>query len=160
MDNYIETCKERTSFALERFLIILSHVPADKLTWAPVPTAKSSLDIAAHCAGYSHAFANIIRDGQFPPTVDEFLGPIHAAIESITTVEEAETMLRKGIADAIAALDTVTPEQIDSIIDAPHAQMPFKFFLTISALHLENHGGQLDYLQTCWDDQDVHLSRA
>lgn len=157
MEDFIAMCKERTTAAMDRFLHDLSFVPADKVTWRPTPTAKSALDIAAHCAGYSGAFASIIRAGDFPWSRDEFRGPILTAIESITTLEQAETILRKGIADTIAALDTVKPEQIGAMIDAPHGRTPLKFFLTLPAMHLENHDAQIDYLQTCWGDLEVHL---
>ncbi|MDR3706760.1 MAG: DinB family protein [Capsulimonadaceae bacterium] len=157
MEDFIAMCKERTVEAMDRFLHDLSFVPLDKLTWSPTPTAKSALEIAAHCAGYSGAFASIISAGKFPSSREEFLGPIQSAIDSIVTLEQAETMLRQGIADTIAALDTVKPEQIGTIIDAPHGRPPFRFFLTLPAMHLENHAAQIAYLQTCWGDLEVHL---
>jgi hypothetical protein len=157
MEDFIAMCKERTTEAMDRFLHDLSFVPADKLTWSPTPTAKSALEIAAHCAGYSGEFSSIISAGKFPWSVEEFRGRVQSAIDSITTLEQAETMLRNGIADTIAALDTVRPEQIGAIIDAPHGRTPFKFFLTLPAFHLETHGAQIDYLQTCWGDLEVHL---
>ena len=153
----ITLCKNRATRALEYFLNTLSFVPADKLDWSASPTAKSALQIAAHCAGYSGAFATIIRAGRFPWTLEEFRARVDSAIESVTTVEQAERMLRQGIADTLAALDTVQPEQIDATVDAPHGQAPFLFFMTVPALHIEGHAAQIDYLQTCWDDQVVHV---
>jgi len=155
--DFIAYSKERATEAMDYFLRVLSFVPEDKLTWKPTPTAKSALEIAAHCAGYSGVFAWIIRAGKFPCSVDEFRATVNAAIDSVTTVEEAETMLRKGIADSIAALDTVKPEQVGSIVESPQGHTPFNFFLTLPATHLEGHVTQIDYLQTCWDDQEVHL---
>lgn len=157
MEDFIAMCKERAIQAMDRFLHNLSFVPADKLTWSPAPTAKSALEIAAHCAGYSGGFASIIRAGKFPSSRDEFRSGVESAIEGIATLQQAETVLRKGIADTIAALDTVRPEQVGAIIDTPHGRTPFKFFLTLPALHLETHGAQIDYLQTCWGDMEVHL---
>jgi hypothetical protein len=157
MYDFIAMCKERATEAMDYFLRVLSFVPADKLTWSPAPTAKSALEIAAHCAGYSAAFAWIIRAGKFPCTVEEFRATVHSAIDSITTLEEAEAMLRKGIADSITALDTVKPEQVGSIVDSPQGSTPFNFFLTLPAAHLESHVAQIDYLQTCWGDLEVHL---
>jgi hypothetical protein len=157
MEDFIAICKERTTEALDRFLHILSYVPADKLTWKPTPTAKSAFEIAAHCAGYSGRFADVISAGAFPWSVEEFRRQILAAIDSITIVEQAEAMLRQGIADSLAALDTVKPEQIGSTIASPQGQTPFIFFLTLPALHLEKHAAQIDYLQTCWGDLEVHL---
>ena len=157
MEDVISICKEQATQAMNWFLRSLSHVPAEKLTWSPAPTSRSALQIAAHCAGFSRGFASIIRAGKFPPSVEEFLGPIQATIESITTVEQAETVLREGIAETCAALDNVRPEQIGAMIESPQGQTPFKFFLTIPAIHLYGHGAQIDYLQTCWGDQEVHL---
>ena len=158
MKDIVTLCKEQVMSAMNGFLHTLSFVPADKLTWSPTPTAKNALQIAAHCAGYSGAFAGIITAGKFPANVEDFLRPIRSAIQSITTVEQAEAVLRKGTAETVAALDTVTPEQIDSIIDSPGlGQTPFTFFMTIPARHLNDHAAQIDFLQTCWDDQEVHV---
>ncbi|MBS1724725.1 MAG: DinB family protein [Armatimonadetes bacterium] len=157
MADRITWCKDRATFAMEMFLRNLSHVPADKVTWSPTPTAKNALQIAAHCAGYSGGFAGILRDGKFPNTVEEFLGPIQAAIDSVTNIGEAEAMLREGIADTLAALDTVRPEQISMTIDTPIGPTPFLFFMIIPANHLILHTGQVDYLQTCWGDQEVYF---
>lgn len=156
-EELIATCKKRATDAMDRFLHLLRFVPEGRLTWSPAPTANSALQIAAHCAGYSGAFAAIISAGAFPWTVEEFLGPIQWAIGSITTIEQAEDMLRKGIADTVAALDSVKPEQFGAMIDSPQGKTPFRFFLTLPAMHLETHGAQIDYLQTCWGDLEVHL---
>src|SRR5262245_28170512 len=124
MEEIISMCKERATSAMDLFLCVLSFVPEDKLAWSPAPTAKNALQIAAHCAGYSGGFATIISAGKFPGSVEEFLGPIQSKIESVTTVEQAEVMLRKGIADTVAALDTVKPEQISAMIETPQGQTP------------------------------------
>ena len=156
MEDVITTCKERATQAMERFLRVLSFVPADKLTWSPAPTAKSALQIAAHCAGYSGGFVPILRSGKFP-SVEEFLGPIEAAIQSITTLVQADAVLRNGTAETVAALDAVRPEWIGAVIDTPIGPQPFSFFIDLPARHLDNHTAQIDYLQTCWGDQEVHL---
>ena len=78
MEVVISMCKKRATESMEHFLLLLRFVPADKLNWSPTPTAKSAMQIAAHCAGYGGAFASILRTGKFP-SVEEFLGPIEAA---------------------------------------------------------------------------------
>jgi hypothetical protein len=153
----IAQCKDRASSAMEMFLRNLSHVPPEKLTWSPTPTAKTALQIAAHVAGYSGGFASVIRAGAFPATPNEFLGPIQARIDSIETVQQAEEMLRKGIADTLDALDSVQPDQIESTLETPIGQTPFLFFMTIPSVHLVLYTGQIDYLQTCWGDLEVYF---
>ena len=142
---------------MKMFLRNLSHVPEDKLSWSPAPSARSALQIAAHCAGYSHGFAAIIGAGKFPASVEEYLAPIDARVQAITSVGQAESVLREGIADTLASLDRVRPEQIGSTIETPIGSTPFLFFMNIPAIHLYIHTGQIDYLQTCWDDQQVYF---
>ena len=77
--DFIASSKERATEAMDYFLRVLSFVPEDKLTWKPSPTAKSALEIAAHCAGYSGAFAWIIRAGKFPCSVEEFRATVRSA---------------------------------------------------------------------------------
>lgn len=157
MDDLITQCKNRATSAMDMFLRNLSHVPEEKLTWSPSPTAKSALQIAAHVAGYSGGFASVIRAGAFPSNVDDFLGPINAAIDQIQSVQQAEDVLRQGIADTLAALDTVQTDQIGSSLETPIGTTPFLFFMTIPSVHLVLHTGQIDYLQTCWGDQEVYF---
>lgn len=157
MDDVAARCKERATQAMEMFLRNLSHVPKDKATWSPTPTAKSALRIGAHCAGYSGGFASIIAAGKFPPTVEEFLGPIEAAIEGIGSLEQAEAVLREGMAETLAALDAVRPEQFGAVIETPIGPTPFQFFMDLPATHLLVHTGQIDYLQTCWGDLEVYF---
>lgn len=142
---------------MDMFLRNLSHVPEDKLNWSPCSTAKSAVQIAAHVAGYSGGFASVIRTGKFPATAEEFLAPINATIADIDTVQKAEAVLRQGIADTLAALDAVDPEHIEGSVETPIGTTPFVFFMTIPSVHLVLHTGQIDYLQTCWGDQEVYF---
>lgn len=157
MDDLIAQCKSRTIAAMEMFLRNLSHVPVERLEWSPSPTAKSSLQIAAHVAGYSGAFASIIRTGEFPATVEEFMTPIQLAIDGVRSVVEAESVLRLGTTETLDALDSVTPERIKSSLESPIGPTPFLFFMTLPSVHLTLHTGQIDYLQTCWGDQEVYI---
>src|SRR5262245_25475869 len=106
MDDVISMCKDQATQAMHWFVRSLSHVPAEKLTWSPTPTARSALQIAAHCAGYSGGFASIISAGRFPSSVEEFLGPIEATLTCITTVGQAETVLRSANTETCAHLDS------------------------------------------------------
>jgi hypothetical protein len=160
MEDPITMYKRQTTDSLAYFLHTLSFVPADKLTWSPTPTAKSALQITAHCAAYSGNFVDIIRAGKFPCTREEFRARFQSKYDTISTLEQAEAMLRQGIADSLEALDTVKPEQIGAMIDTPHGLAPFTFFLNLPAGHLDGHATQIDYLQTCWDDQEVHFPQG
>lgn len=156
-DLIVARCQARVAQATEHFLRNLGHVPADKLTWSPAPTAKSALQIAAHAAGYSGGFAGILRNGAMPKNVDDFLSPIQTRIESIQTVEQAEAVLRAGTEETLAALAAVRPEWIGATIETPIGPTSFQFFMNIPADHLIGHAYQIDYLQTCWGDLEVYF---
>lgn len=35
--------------------------------------------------------------------------------------------------------------------------MSMRYLITLPAWHTANHTGQIDFLQTCWDDQHVYV---
>ncbi|MES1227752.1 MAG: hypothetical protein ABUL72_03720, partial [Armatimonadota bacterium] len=53
MESLVASCKDLAMAGMNTFLLNLSFVPDDRLTWTPTPTAKSSIRIAAHTALYA-----------------------------------------------------------------------------------------------------------
>lgn len=145
---------------MEQFLKTLSFVPDDKLHWTPSPTAKSAIRIAAHTAIYAGVFAKMIRDRKLPfgDEIPDFVARINAAAEAVTNPTEMESLFRKNTEEVIAALDTLSPEAIGMTLDTGLGwTMPMTFLMNLPAIHAFSHAAQIDYLQTCWDDQVVHF---
>ncbi len=145
---------------MEFFLRNFSHVPDDRLTWTPMPTAKSALRIAAHTALYAGRFARMIRDRRLPAPDDltEWLAERDAEEVAITSREEMEMVFRAGTAEVLAALDSLTPEEVEMSLDSNQGwSMPMKQLMGLPGFHATLHAGQIDYLQTCWDDQQVYV---
>ena len=145
---------------MEQFLKTLSFVPDDKLNWAPSPTAKSAIRIAAHTAVYAGTFAKMIRDRKLPfgDEIPEFVARNNAAEEAITSRTEIESLFRKNTDEVIAALDTLTPEAIGTSLDTSLGwSVPMTILMNLPGMHALSHAAQIDYLQTCWGDQDVHF---
>ena len=158
MESMAAACKKSAIMEMEYFLKTLSFVPDGKLTWSPSPTAKSALRIAAHTAIYAEVFAQIIRTGKwFQGDLAEWIAARAAAEEAIKTREEAIALFRKNTDEVTAALDALTPELIESTIATPGLSAPMTFFMNLPTLHAQAHAAQIDYLQTCWGDQEVHL---
>ncbi len=160
MDSLITSCKESAVQAMEYFLRNFSYVPDDKLTWTPTPTAKSAIRIAAHTALYAGIFARMIRDGKLPEmdNLEEWLAQRNAAEVAITSRTEIESIFRKGTDEVIAALDSVTPEAIETKLDSGLGwSMPMTFLMNLPGMHTNGHTAQIDFLQTCWGDQEVHF---
>ncbi len=145
---------------MEYFLRNFSFVPDDKLTWTATPTAKSAIRIAAHTALYAGRFARMIRDRKLPAVANltEWLAQRDAEEAAITSRTEMEAIFRKGTEEVIAALDSLTSEVMATSLDSGLGwSMPMPQLMNLAGWHATLHAGQIDFLQTCWDDQEVHF---
>jgi hypothetical protein len=160
MDSYVETCKALAVEGMEECLKALSFVPDDKLNWQPTPTAKSAIRIAAHSAIYPAKFAKMVRDRKLPShdSVSTYVSDRNALEVTITTREEVERLFRVGTAEFVAALEGIKPEEVDMSLDSGLGwSVPMSWLMRLAGLHAMNHSAQIEYLQTCWDDQEVHF---
>ncbi len=156
----IELAKVSAMDNMEMFLRNFAHVPDDKLNWTPTPTAKSALRIASHTALYASRFAKMINDRATPsPTnLEEWLAARNAEEISVTTREEVESIFRAGTEEVLRALDTLTEAEVESTIDSGQGwSMPMRFLINLPGWHATLHMGQIDFLQTCWDDQEIYV---
>lgn len=158
--DFVESTKQEAVSGMEMFLRNFSHVPEDKLYWTPAPTAKSAIRIAAHTALYAGRFAKMIRDRRLPApdNLTAWLEQRNAEEEAITSRAEVERVFREGTAEVLAALDTLKPEEWEMSLDSGQGwSVPMKQLMGLPGFHATLHTGQIDYLQTCWDDQQVYV---
>ncbi len=145
---------------MDYFLRNFSFVPDDKLTWTPVPTAKSAIRIAAHTALYAERFARMIEQRKLPVVgnLEEWLAQRNAEEEALTCRTQIEVEFRKGTDLVMSALDTLNTEAIESSLDSGQGwSMSMTFLMGLPGWHATLHAGQIDYLQTCWDDQKIYV---
>lgn len=156
----IEVNKQSAITGMEIFLRNFSHVPDDRLNWTPTPTAKSALRIAAHTALYARRFARMIATREIPgaDNLTEWLAQREAEENAVTRREEIERIFREGTAEVLTALDGLTAVDITSTLDSGRGwTMPMTFLMGLPGWHATLHTGQIDFLQTCWDDQEVYV---
>jgi hypothetical protein len=160
MESLVALCKESAVQEMEYFLKVFSFVPDDKLTWTPTPTAKSAIRIAAHTALYAGRFARMIKDVKLPGSdnLAQRKAQRDADEVTITSRAEMEHIFRKGTEEVLAALDSLPPEAVGTSLDSGFGwSMPMTLLMNMPGLHANAHAAQIDYLQTCWGDQDVHF---
>lgn len=160
MDNLVDSCKKSAVQNMEIFLRNFSHVPDEKLDWTPTHTAKSAIRIAAHTALYAGRFAKMIKDRKLPApdNLTEWLAERNAEEIAVTCREDIETIFRTGTAEVIEALDSLTAEEIGSSLDSGQGwSMSMNFLMNLPGWHATLHTGQIDFLQTCWDDQTIYV---
>lgn len=159
MNLLIESCKKNAIWGMEVFLNVLSHVPEDKMHWTPSPTAKSAFRIAAHTAVTNGHFARLIRDQRLPvgEEIPVMVEKMKAEEDSLESLAEIEALLRKNTDEILLALDTLTPEAVALVLDSSLGwSVPMTILMNLPGTHTAMHASQLDYLQTCWDDQVIH----
>lgn len=156
----IESYKQRTVSSMEMFLRNFSKVPDDKLTWQATPTAKSALRIGAHTALYAGRFAQMIKTRTLPAPINltDWLAGLEAEESAVTSREEIERIMREGTAEVLAALDALKPDDLDLKIDSGQGwSITMLQVIGLPAFHATVHCGQIDFLQTCWDDQEIYV---
>lgn len=156
----IASSKDRAVSTMEFFLRNFAYVPDDKLNWSPMPTSKSALRIAAHTALYAGRFATMIRNRKLfmPEDLNAWLAEREAEEIAIKTREEVERAFREGTAELLEALDSLTPEETEMTLDSGQGwSFPMTQLMGLPGFHNTLHAGQIDYLQTCWDDQHVYV---
>ena len=160
MLNVVESLKKDTENCMEIFLRNFSKVPDDKLIWTPTPTTKSALRIAAHTALYSKRFAAMIRDRKLPApeNLEEWLAERNAEEVAITSRAEIEPIFREGTAEVLAAIETLSEDELEGTLDSGQGwTMSMAWLVGLPAWHATLHTGQIDFLQTCWDDQEIYV---
>jgi hypothetical protein len=160
MDNLIEAAKKDAVTAMEWFLRNLSQVPKEKLDWTPSPTSKSALQIAAHTAVTAGNFAKMIRDRKLPngDDIPAFIEQTEAAEKALVTIEDAIALFRSNTDEVLAALDTLSPDDTELVLDSSQGwTMPMTFLMKLPAFHVIGHTAQIDFLQTCWGDHEIYV---
>lgn len=160
MEGLVASSKESAMEGMEYFLRNFSFVPDDKLTWTPTPSAKSAIRIAAHTALYAGRFASMMRDRRLPggDHLAEWLAKRDAEEAALTSREEMERVFREGTDEVLAVLESLTPEAIGSSLDSGLGwSMPMPRLMRLPGWHATLHAGQIDFLQTCWGDQEIYF---
>jgi uncharacterized damage-inducible protein DinB len=159
MSTQVDFCKKSAIDGMEMFLRNFSYVPDGKLNWSPTATSKTALQIAAHTAVTNANFAKMIRDKRVPGPDEEeaFIAQNNAAEAAITNSAEMESAFRANTQAVIDALDTLTAEDADIVLDSGQGwTMPMTFLMGLAGWHATLHLGQIDFLQTCWGDQQIY----
>lgn len=159
MSSVIEFAKQDLNQNINIFLRNFSRVPDDQLNWAPTPTAKSALRIAAHTSLYLGRFAKMIQEQKLPQVddLDSWLAQIVEEESAVMSKQQVIDAFRIGEKRVHEAYDSLKPEDINKTLGSgPEASLSMAFLIKLPAWHTVLHLGQIDYLQTCWNDQNVY----
>jgi len=155
----VNQTKESVKRAHADLLNTFKFVPDDKLDWSPAASARWALWMVGHCSSANEAFATAIRGDKLPLPEDPSLisDLIRNGGKETVSREEAVQGLEASTEAVLSALDKLTPESIEGIVDSPFGPMPIRFWMSLPAIHMTGHARQLDYLETVWGDLKDHM---
>jgi len=133
----------------------LKSTPADKLNWSPSPTSRTAVQLVAHSAMSTSGLARIIKGEGMPfSSMAELDAALRSAEQQYTSADETLALLEATSAEYLGWLDTLTDEDLATIVNLPMGAMPLAVAITFPGAHLVCHASQLDYLQTVWGDHE------
>jgi hypothetical protein len=156
----VAQAKQSAEEAKALLLTNFSFVPDDKLTWSPSASARSAVQIVAHCGAANEAFAEVIAGGEIPInglSPEEASAQIRISGATVTSREEAVELVEESTARVIAALDKATPELLATAPMTPFGPFPYEAWMVLPGQHMGGHAQQLAYLQTIWGDLEDHM---
>ena len=159
MQNTLDQTKAEFLRAKERLTHALATTPDDRINWSPSPTARTPIQLVAHCARSISGIQGMLTGDPFPYAgIAEFDAALRTAEREFTTREQVLGLLEQTGAEYLAWLDTLTPEQFASTVQTPFGMtVPMAVGITFAAYHTLGHIAQMDYIQTIYGDQDWHM---
>jgi uncharacterized damage-inducible protein DinB len=134
----------------------LSVTPDEHLNRSPSPTARSIVQIVAHCAyaigGMKDLLQGIPDDVKSAAEAD---AKFWDKEQSCTTREHALELLKSHTEEYIAYVDSLTPNDLAEMIALPfgYGSVPRSVVLTFAPTHTMGHVSQINYIQTIYGDR-------
>ena len=152
VQEYIAGQTERTAGFLAHFI---ATTPTDKQQWQPqmegsAPT-RSALEQAEECVTVNRRIAALLR-GETPPAP----GP-GASSFTITTAEEAKTLLAESAVEVSAAIRALNEEGMAKTYVLPRGEFVGENLIMLPLRNMIYHMGQVNLIQMLCGDPEFHL---
>jgi len=135
-----------------RFLATFAAVPDERLHWRAADSAKTAFEIACHVAA-AHRFFLAGLSGEDVP--HDFPGAMKW-IDDRASKYAGREEVASCLSESRLLVDKVYESGIN--YQAYAASDDYQFLVRLPAFHTETHAGQIDYLQTCWGDMQMHFA--
>ncbi|HEX5323616.1 MAG TPA: DinB family protein, partial [Capsulimonadaceae bacterium] len=104
----------------DRLLRNLAKTPDDRLNWSPAPTARTPLQLVAHCA-FSLGFITTMLNGTPYPakTMAQADAEFLEMEREVTTREQALALWESRFNQYVSFLSSLQPDQMDTMVKLP-----------------------------------------
>jgi hypothetical protein len=127
-------------------------MPSDKIDWLPgvdgSGATRTALDLLAECI---HANTGVAA------ALGASVTPGDPLTRPFSTPEEAVRQVKESSALVVTTLEGLTDEVLDRVFQTPMMPMPGRLLVTVPALNMQYHNGQLNLLQLLYGDAEMHF---
>ena len=156
MDNIIIATIADLTQAKDQLVRVLANTPDDRINWSPAETARTPIQIVAHCA-FSLGFISDMLNGTPYPAktmavADAEFWQMEAAY---TTRGDVLDLLDVNFHKMVNTLHAIKPGQLDDPVKLPFGleSIPLQYAIGVGAMHTRTHTAKLEYLQTICGDR-------
>jgi hypothetical protein len=147
-----------TQKALDDICRAALAVPADKIDWVPMGSARSVLSQMQEIAGAPKWFLPIIRDRK-QPDFKEHARRAAQTGESLDTIEKCIEEARRTTGELVQAIAAFPTEDLDMELTLPFGGGMVMTMADILGMHQWNmiyHLGQINQIQLMLGDSEMH----
>jgi len=145
--NFQHLESRRLQAQAEFFVKTAEQITEDKANEKPAETAMSAREIVDHCTETNAAMGRML--GEDVPNYDP---------SSAESFQKALSVFQTSCDRLSETLANVPDQRLDEEVETSGGQsMPVTRIMSIPAVHVGYHWGQLAYLQTLWGDTEDHF---
>lgn len=157
MNDTITDAVQDLAQARDQLVRVFGNTPDDRINWTPAPTARTAVQLVAHCAFALDFIRQMLCGTPYPAkTMAQADAEFLLAERQFSTREEVMDMFESNFKAYVSELEGFTLDQLNAMIEAPFGlgSVPLSFAVTFGAMHTRNHIAQLEYLQTIYGDRN------
>lgn len=159
--SFKEELIQMTEKAGQEFLLNVRAMPADKLTWKPLDTGRSALDLLQEVAQSASYVIPILETRQVPEFNPEMFAGLMAERQSWDTVEKCEEVMRANHARLFEIIRNFPDEDLKQTVHLPFAggfDQTMAEIMSYQYWNLSYHLGQVCYIQTLYGDTEMRVA--
>lgn len=143
--------------SVSRLRFSVGRVPQDHLTWSPSLTARSPVEIVAHCGWSLGWIASMLNGKPYPaPNTQEGDLQMREFERGITDLGAAFELLESNTSKWVETVRGLSVEDLDRVVDLPFGlgKQQVRDVLSSASWHTNDHCAQIEYIQTILGDRD------
>jgi hypothetical protein len=157
MNETVENTKTAFLATKGRLLKTFDATPNDRLNWSPSESARTPIELVAHCANSLHWLHTSFAGEPMPKLTTAEFDELHLSRDKqFHSREQVVAHLEAESAAFLSWLDQVSEEQLASTWQSPFGGVPMTLAITFPARHADGHVSQLEYVQTIYGDRVWH----